>query len=161
MYCCVYHCNHPYSHNYLSHLCKKCNTFGHGIKECGNIEQINKLKEMSKEFTKFPNMCNIATCTNKSNHLTSGHICETCKKPGHDCNEIFDNKVICISRKAMKNTRGRIMVKFYHGGCKYTIVKRNALDEQLDVILLKYPTVEKMNSICKNYRLIGVETILN
>ena len=77
-YCKVKNCRFPYSHTTKGHLCGKCNKYGHGILECGNIEKIRRLE---KDNTKLPNNIQCShNCEHKEYHTTNAHHCSKWEK---------------------------------------------------------------------------------
>ena len=43
-YCKVQHCRHPDKHTTLGHHCMSCNSYGHGINDCGRTGRIQWLR---------------------------------------------------------------------------------------------------------------------
>jgi len=88
-YCQVKNCRFPYSHTTKGHFCGKCNQYGHGILECGNIEKIRKLE---KDNTKLPDNIQCShNCRYKKYHMTHAHHCSKCGKRHHETHCIIQD----------------------------------------------------------------------
>ena len=88
-FCKVYGCRFPTTHITSFHFCGKCNSKGHGMTECGNLELI---AELSKDTTEIPFnlMCCALNCRAIITHTIEGHKCTYCSTFGHDVSECPD-----------------------------------------------------------------------
>ena len=77
-YCKVYLCKNPLNHITFSHKCSKCNEYGHGKYECGNIEKIKYLKKNNNDKLLEIDWCNIDGCKYPYTHKTIDHKCHNC-----------------------------------------------------------------------------------
>ena len=84
--CKVYKCRYSTSHNTANHLCGKCNNFGHGQMECGNLIYKQYLIQ-DFDYNKLLNIniwCDVIGCHNKETHTKYAHHCYYCKKKHSD-----------------------------------------------------------------------------
>jgi len=83
MACQIDSCTFPYTHTSRNHLCGKCNRYGHGRKECGNLFKINKLRIYYNDKLSQEIQCTFNGCINKEYHTTEAHTCDGCNKRLH------------------------------------------------------------------------------
>lgn len=94
MYCHVQGCRYATTHVTRSHLCGKCQQFGHGRIECNHREMIRQLTNSTKhDLMPFELYCNVEGCHCRSTHCTTGHVCQLCQK-NHGENECPMNQKI-------------------------------------------------------------------
>lgn len=82
--CRAKECRFSNTHVTLGHRCGVCNEFGHGLMECGNLNNISTLRELSRN-DKIPGnlQCDVPNCIYKWSHIKSAHHCRTCSERGH------------------------------------------------------------------------------
>lgn len=77
-------CRFSNTHVTLGHRCGVCNEFGHGKMECGKLNNISTLRELSRN-DKIPEklQCEVHNCIYKWSHIKSAHHCGKCSGRGH------------------------------------------------------------------------------
>jgi hypothetical protein len=78
MYCKVKFCKYPESHTTLGHFCKNCFQYGHGYIECGNQQEIDKLRDYDLDEMSIVNQCKFINCKNPKTHSCESHHCQKC-----------------------------------------------------------------------------------
>jgi hypothetical protein len=71
MSCKVRSCRYPNTHITSSHKCGNCGKFGHGVRECGNIELQNHLKLHFNTNPQFH--CTHERCKTYGTHTIDAH----------------------------------------------------------------------------------------
>jgi len=97
--CQVYDCRFPKSHVTKGHLCGSCFKYGHGICECPNELNKNKLVNFYKDQMPDNNHCTFGGCKYKNLHSTESHHCEGCNGRLHSkntCPSVINDKLIDI-----------------------------------------------------------------
>jgi len=113
-YCMVKNCRFPYSHTTKGHFCGKCNQYGHGILECGNIQKIRKLEE-DRSILPTNVQCS-HNCRYKKYHMTHAHHCNKCKKRHYETDCIIQEFSIHDNRFSISNDNNFDINKFIHHG---------------------------------------------
>lgn len=77
-------CRFSNTHVTLGHRCGKCNLFGHGVVECGKLNNILSLRNISRNDKISENArCDVQDCLHKWSHIKSAHHCKKCSERGH------------------------------------------------------------------------------
>ena len=136
MYCKVKSCTTPFSHTTRNHICEKCEKFGHGLHECGNLKQIIFLKFFWKDILPNEEWCTIKSCKFKRFHNNTAHYCDKCLG-NHDSNKciitsienlkvLFNSKKIDVDFEKILSEYNDIYIKFeYNQSYTIYIVKKN------------------------------------
>lgn len=82
MFCKVQGCRYPAFHVSAGHECGKCHMFGHGQYECVRPERV---AYSLTDRLPLNMQCQMPDCFYKEYHITSGHLCGTCRKWGSEC----------------------------------------------------------------------------
>ena len=101
MSCRVAGCRFPWSHVTSGHRCPICGAFGHGQRECGDFEQVERLRKCSDVMPGLQ-CCAVAGCARPQTHMTSAHHCEICSLVGrhHEWCNLATRYCVCpICRK--------------------------------------------------------------
>jgi hypothetical protein len=80
MSCKVYGCRFSDTHTTAAHLCGKCQTYGHGMKECGNWSLLDTLKPFLVDTLPDDTHCQFETCNHPQTHTTGAHHCGHCRQ---------------------------------------------------------------------------------
>jgi hypothetical protein len=115
-------------------------------------------------------VCKITTCTNKNTHETDKHVCQTCYKKGHSCfeiklldkkKEVGDERLYANARRIMKDTNGKIYVRFYHGMGYETFLKRdNSNDNMKKFSTDSFQYDKKFYEFIRGYKHVGGDLLL-
>ena len=118
VYCTVNGCQHSDNHNVLGHKCRKCNTFGHGIIECGTDTLLSLNPQISQlKIREIPEniQCDIKTCRYKTSHTRNGHMCRLCDGYGHGITECIFTKANHIASLYPPEYLTKVYVSTYGG----------------------------------------------
>jgi hypothetical protein len=125
-YCTVKGCRHNDKHTVDGHLCCKCNNYGHGPFECGDLNMILSLK-----INNIPedSQCTVENCRYSKFHTIKGHLCRICKQYGHGYKQCGYASPSQIAGSA----QGKIYIAIYEGmGC-FGFYKRDNADALFQV----------------------------
>jgi hypothetical protein len=131
MFCKVAGCRFSHTHCTKSHLCPKCEQFGHGQIECrNNYKQTNLIKYFNDELP-IHLQCTVENCSNKKYHTTSAHHCSKCKErhPENQCT--INNSMVLNIIDSNKDYIDNLLLNnnytiFYAGmGCQVYVRKKN------------------------------------
>jgi len=76
--CKVNNCRYKNTHSTKAHRCGFCNQYGHGQLECGNLAQINSLRNYYNEIIPMGIRCTINRCNYSEFHTKEAHHCTFC-----------------------------------------------------------------------------------
>ena len=94
--CKVANCRYRHTHVTSGHLCGTCGEFGHGQVECGDINKINQLKNIS-QYDRVEHRCTLRGCRYQWSHTNEAHHCSKCNGRGH-------SQFYCTSNIVNSNT---------------------------------------------------------
>ena len=80
-FCRVSGCRYATTHVSRGHWCRKCGTFGHGVRECGNLRAMQAVARAVPARVPF-DACSVSSCRAAETHTTEAHYCTTCHVRG-------------------------------------------------------------------------------
>ena len=84
--CRVQGCRHLDSHVTAGHTCGTCGALGHGQLECGNPEEIHKLRHFyGGDIISREQRCTLPGCRESWTHTNEAHKCTWCADRAHEC----------------------------------------------------------------------------
>jgi hypothetical protein len=79
-FCKVDGCRYASTHVTSSHCCGKCKMYGHGQRECQNIDLIISLQKYYNDIMPNDLYCNVLNCMYPHTHSSENHSCLYCNK---------------------------------------------------------------------------------
>jgi len=176
-YCKVNGCRFPSTHLTRSHRCGTCQNYGHGQRECGNVQQIENLKVISQGIIFPPHLkCTSLCCPSPFFHSSDTHTCSYCDGRhietqcttatviSTDENEI--KRAIGEAKTKFGSQDGKIYTKIYSGqGCEW-YAKRTGLRNPIQLYFMhgdawgqfgpQSDNRPKLNKFCRGF--VDVDT---
>jgi hypothetical protein len=172
-FCQVAGCRFSNTHLTKSHKCGKCNRFGHGRIECGNLSMCQNLKIKSSGI-RFPDhlKCTSPLCPSSYSHSTNSHYCTLCTELHTESNcsrnsmnskDLTDEQIaISEARKVLIQQPGKIYCMVYAGMACNWYVKRDSVYGPISAFFMhgdswgqygpRCDDRPKLNAFCSGYR---------
>ena len=142
--CQVKNCRYPQSHTTSGHKCGNCNSFGHGLLECGDNNLINRLTRFKHDTIEPNDYCSVVRCPYPHNHNTIAHHCYKCGKRHQESECIIQALSHYRSlgqnshqfngiESILENEQNIYIIKYAGMGCQYYIRKK---ENNIDVLFM-------------------------